>query len=1030
MNFCGLAQARQELSAVCQEKYAELLEQDMDNAEISNLEELVCFYNSKMVEVYGDMCGEDNDMSWDEAFGNINFDDFDTIKDVLCVVLKPMYNMDDKDLSNDCANIDEDVQSVSMPISFSAEIGASESGLAVPILTALQNLETMNFGSFADAARNVMQRFGMYEMNALTGLNIANNLRDVVLSVPSGLSMRKFDFEVSFNKESFFCDNGNAKRECDSWCDWGSCGMTDEDKEKGPNCEADECADNCETKWFFWESTDGGEEKQVEFECRSCEFPDSIENGYRKDWGNGMTEAYYGCNDGFKLKDCNNRAWCDINDEGMGFTPSCEESVCPLPDKIENGYMDNSWEKSDGDCPWATYKCNDGYEIEDDNRAYCDGDNDFVNSEPVCVVACVFPQYIEDGENVANYTNDMGKWMSKYDCSGNQFPSGEMGSDGLCVREIKDGEVVVTPYTPTCEAGDMCMFPEFLDGATFDSEYTDDGNGKMFAWYYCDEGRMEGPSQASCGGENKDEVVFEGICRKDGEWCDYDYSIENGYVYMSDNGAVWFKCYDHGNYVMEGDERAQCKEGQAVYPTCTLVENDCEFSEQLENGYKHWENSYNKQQYRCNSWDGWRMPEGESGWAYCDGVDAVYPVCEEWSCGFDEEIPNGMQESTDSSGMNAWYKCNDGFRLQFANNHAKCELDQESNEVRYEYPACIAAGIACKFPDTIENGKMVESTDYIARYECDEESNMVAEKGGSAFCSDEGEVIFLPVCVPKCEYPEIENGNIQANTTQAWGTNYECDEGYYFEDHSNWLSCDQTTGEVQGKIPTCVKNNDDDNDNDNDDDNDDDNGDDNGDGEGDDTDNGDGEGDDNGDDNDDDNDDDEPAKECNFPEFIPMGYQIWSGEVEGTQYAKYMCYTPYAMVNNPVYSEWGLDMLKAFGLASCNNEDFSLVMPSCETAEDAGYCGLPEMINNGAASWMGFDGDSNILMAKYVCEEGSVMQETTMVGYGWCREDNSFEVPACLEESDYWNLEFALEGSDEAGTGYLKSRMIDAGGNP
>ena len=456
LNFCGLAQARQELSNVCETVHADLLKQDPENADISNFEELVCFYNSKMVEVYDDICG--NDMTWDDAVENIDFEDFDTIKDILCIILKPLYEMDGKDLSDDCANIDEDVQTMSMPVAFTAEIGSQyKPHYAFPLLTALKNLETMNFVSFAYAARSVMDRFGIYNMNALTGLNIANNLRDAVLSLPSGFSLKKFDLDVHYEKDNFFCDNGNVKRQCRSWdCNSEQCPMTDEEKLDPPSCKPDEC-NNCKGDWFnyvmieeenqepFWE--------KVEFECRSCGLPDSIENGFMfpTTWSNNnLDKAYYGCNDGFKLTDCRGSAWCDIADPTRRQIPSCEVNECELPVSIEHGYMDNSWIQGQNEgCPWATYLCDEGYEIEGSASAYC-RDGKAPSSVPVCVEVCVFPQFIDYGMNMLNSTNNRGKGYSRYQCSEGMKLSGEQGRYGRCVRENKDGVDVVSAYTPSC----------------------------------------------------------------------------------------------------------------------------------------------------------------------------------------------------------------------------------------------------------------------------------------------------------------------------------------------------------------------------------------------------------------------------------------------------------------------------------------------------------------------------------------------------------------------------------------------------
>ena len=68
--------------------------------------------------------------------------------------------------------------------------------------------------------------------------------------------------------------------------------------------------------------------------------------------------------------------------------------------------------------------------------------------------------------------------------------------------------------------------------------------------------------------------------------------------------------------------------------------------------------------------------------------------------------------------MGAWYRCDDGFRIE-EHNWASCDIDGN-----YNYPACIEAGEACNFPDDyVENGQLTSDvmdykvgTDRIRKY--------------------------------------------------------------------------------------------------------------------------------------------------------------------------------------------------------------------------------------------------------------------------------------------------------------------------
>lgn len=1088
IDFCGIASAKQSLDAWCSSSDRgddfDDLDASEDDVQIDSAQEFICYYSNRFSFYYEDFCGSDFDMSWDEAWDAIDFEDGEGVEDLICVVVKRLYDMDgDADLSNDCAGVDNNI--LDMPFSFDGEMDSDGASILVPMLTGMKKLETMSFDSFAKAGENFMERFGMYDMNALTGLDIANDLRDFASAVPSGLSMQQFDFDVSYDESEFFCADGGVLRECEhEWCDDWSCSKKDSDSDKDIYCRFDAC-NNCAEMWFYHNDTTGGEQ---EFECATCDFPDSIDNGYKiQSWSTSGDSAYYACNSGYKLKDCNNYAWCDINNSDDYSLPECEENTCEFDEEIENGYLVEQWNSDDywDSCPWGRYICNPGWEIEGDNYVRCYSDEiEF----PTCVEACSFPLYIENGMNVENYTTWNGKWEAKYECIDGYFPSGEAKCSEW--QQTEDGSWEESRFIPECLMAATCEFPQEVNGATMEHEYMDESTGQKYAQYHCDGGyRSEGPTHVECEGENRDEVNFEFLCIDEDEYCWYNWgAVENGWVYRSDNNALWFQCGDR--YEMEGEERARCENGEAIYPECVYREPECDLPGWIENGWVA-EDHGDSKRYECNEWDGWMIPG--DGWAYCNGTEVEnWQECVRFTCDFEQYIDNGNLSSVSDNGIHAWYYCYDGYRFVDEDSGASCDADGN-----YEYPECMENGDPCAWPETIDNGNLVveQAYDFTAMYNCSE--GYIMEGSWWASCYD-GEISYMPECKAyiECEYPEIENGWL----SDEWGSGgrYECDDGYRCKDWNCYSWCDTDSGTLNNEVECEWEENDDEEDCDFPDSidngwleedwgsggryecddeyecmdgncyaecdtstgdmyipecvNDDDGG---SCGDWPDIENGwmsdewDGGAkyecfdgyqmsgsnvvycDDSGEMGDlpecywDDGGDD---GECMFPSYIEKGYMYWQGDMDDEPaIAAYRCYSPYVMQNLDV--DVGKSYVEMYGIAVCYSDDSGnkqMMMPSCAEWEDVGHCGLPKEIENGEASNMTWWEDG--WWAQYYCHDGYQMMETWMEfgDWGWCRGDGSMNIPRCVSSEEYWNIEFELNANGYAGIdngGYVLARF-------
>ena len=395
MNMCGPVHAKKDLDEKCQTKFTEeelIWPEDMNfNLEEWTIEQIICSGSTQVSSAFGQLCRPDWDKTWEEVF-NALFEGTTGIEQVLmdgvCFVLKRVNDLEDADTSDDCANLEKDLYEMNMPVDLpplGIDMGVSE--ILVPLFSDMENLVTMNFGSFSDAGMAMMKAMGMDDMNALVGWDIANNLRDIGMSVPRAFRMSRFTFAAEYDEEEFFCENGQAKRRCESYCDTDSCRRSGEDMGIDLQCERDEC-NNCAERFFYYE---GG--REVEFErCASCvdDFNKEIENAVLMRVFSNNIEAQYICNDGWVPEDCNSRATCDYSSGQNNIKyPTCIRDQCDWPKYVENGEFYENWRDSDEmsaeTCPYWRFRCYEGYYSENGDRVECDVRNNFqIYKDPEC----------------------------------------------------------------------------------------------------------------------------------------------------------------------------------------------------------------------------------------------------------------------------------------------------------------------------------------------------------------------------------------------------------------------------------------------------------------------------------------------------------------------------------------------------------------------------------------------------------------------------------------------------------------------
>ena len=420
MNMCGPVHAKKELDKKCLELFsAEELEwPEYINLQMWTIERVVCSASTLSGPLFQEFCGE----SWDKTSEEVMQGLFTTGNwmDLICYPLKRVVDLEAAETSDDCSGLDEATYTMDVNIDLPAMgIDARISEVLVPLLSGMKNLETMNFGSFSDAGEAMMKAMGMYDMNAMTGWDIANNLRDVMMSVPRGFRMRRFSFSAEYKEEEHFCESGEAKRDC--WgnvCDEAKCVTSDRDSDRY-YCEEDECG--CTPKFYYY-SGDSKDKIYVEEDhCASCDFAPEIENGkLAKVYGNSV-EAMYTCNEGWVPADCNSLARCDFESgENLITYPKCIPDKCEWPEYVDNGYFYSDWREEtyrfyDSSCPYKRFTCNSDYYASSGGEVECDVRNDFAISQPECIYYGDGDEYY-DGEDGADGGESGGESEEKKGC--------------------------------------------------------------------------------------------------------------------------------------------------------------------------------------------------------------------------------------------------------------------------------------------------------------------------------------------------------------------------------------------------------------------------------------------------------------------------------------------------------------------------------------------------------------------------------------------------------------------------------------
>ena len=978
MNMCGVSEAVKEVKKSCSSAYpaADLMWDDSLDFEEIKLERILCMGVSNIQEGFSEMCGADWDKSWKEIFEALEYDfwEEDNLKDAVCYVFKRVKDLDTLDTSGNCPNLDPSQYMMSMAADFSDEIDIESSAVVIPIMKRLRNLKSMDFSSFADAGRAMMETMGINDPVAFTGWETAKELRELMLSVPNGFSMAEFEFEPKFNKEDFYCDNNNAKRQC--WrCPMEYCSIYSEDEGKDIRCLNDECNNCSPSYWYFTNQTTAGEagnetsKADQQYSCATCDFPEEIDNGRLQEVSKDGVSAMYKCNDGYVLDSCSGWAQCEWKDRSNSLTfPRCVEDKCVWPE-IDNAAMWRDWRDFDwSTCPFATYKCNDGWMAANNNkRVECRPYDDFKIEHSVqCIERCSFPDVIANGtrdDSESGRTED-GRYYARYECNEGFYPRD--GDYAYCNTEkYYEGEEMkfkAVAWIPSCRVGDTCEFPDVIGGARKDDEW--ESYGKKGARYECPDNMMMsgGSGYVSCNETEPSQLGYHNFTCHERKSCHFPDTIEGGRIIEKYDTSARYECLD--GYEMSGSDWAYCNKwsGEAYLPICG--KDTCDLPEQIDNGNRT-QKYLNAARYEC--YGDFQLPLSiryTGGWVKCNGTDLLptEPSCAEPdSCDLPEKIYNGHQAEKHHN--KARYECHGEWRLpeSLRNNGGWVECSADGSHSP-QYPSCEYGGStdedSCHLPEQIDNGHQAEKHHNKARYECHGEWRLpesLRNNDGWVECTGEGS--HSP------EYPRCEYGGGESECSfpdVIWG-GYKYMEGENEGERYAVYACNELFVMTPNKYA-----------------------------------------------------------------FVSMVKELGKSPQEAYDMLSNVatCYKGRVMLPEcrhrdeaghcgiPVYIPNG--KAKELKMMDYQKEDSSTAERSEDGASEDGA-------SEDGASEDGeseYDYEKKMLMmmpvaARYECEYGYKIHETMKGSWGWCRKDGSYEIPRCEATTEWNEVEFKLHNGKE-----------------
>ncbi|XP_064602043.1 protein lev-9-like isoform X2 [Liolophura sinensis] len=457
----------------------------------------------------------------------------------------------------------------------------------------------------------------------------------------------------------------------------------------------------------------------------------------------------------------------------------------------------------------ATYKCNDGYNVQGKSHRVCQGDGTWRGEEPRCVLntnikdqECHKPPFVHHAQHTGGAKDrfPLGT-MLKYHCMEDfSAPVGSIDT-AWCVG----GGVWVGPNMTCAHAG--CPL---LKGIPFGAvEIVPPNMIGSKARYSC----VPGYSLAG---------RLERICLPDGTWdgepptCEkiacglppeFPHATHNalrGQTSFPAGHTVEYDC-EYGFY-KEGFPKAMCsEEGEWIGPRLTCSARSCGYPGDVLNGWREgYIYSYsNRVTYHCNQ--GYELLGSPHRVCSASGEwSGSIPICQPVSCGplrvpdYGTISPMGAKFTY---GSEVTVTCMESFRV-IGSSKRRCQADGTWSGIE---PVC--KEINCGRPPPLWNGYLDgHKTDVgsVFFFRC----NVRTVFDGPSFstqCQENGEWSHpLPTCWGQCQVPAIANGTVVKGREAVWVDHtteikFECHHGLVLNDTSP-VRCNNGTWTL---IPRC-----------------------------------------------------------------------------------------------------------------------------------------------------------------------------------------------------------------------------------
>ena len=619
LDVCYAVGQKKEFREFCAAKY-DLQGLSFDDFTDFDLTKLSCLAMDRISDLYDANC-KDREYSWPPAQ---NFYWLDAACMVVGHIQRTEQQLPDNDISK-CDSVNEDVRVLTMPFllpdfTYDVEWGS----VILPLLEHKDTLTHGDYSTITTAVRGMMHRFGVYDTSQLTGLEMANHLRDLIIEVPENLKVSMVSWEKLLDLGDALCENGHVKKDCRSACaiPINQC-MQKSGDDHELTCFADEC-NECQVSYTV------GEEP---YECVSCDLwpefnpseheflslisvdPDvkgkrifhvECDAGQRISLENGAID-YGNCKDEEQIT-----VSCDVDGNAVKEW-ECVEDKCSMPTEgPENGHVKQVHAPKDRGCRIAEMACNPGYQLEGDPIRYCDLEGNWSGDMPTCEpVECEGDDSTIEHGKLINHL--VGEDVSLYRCDVlNPSYNGDMDyftaktcgetivcgkhEDEHCPTMIDNGYKVREWEVRSADMSEPRVWnAEYRCNPRFEIENNpalqsieEAGHG----WSHCVEGQE--PSVPQCVAMQEDDDDGEGPCKMP----QYIYNGELVEEFTDDEGKVThgkYKC-DEGFMMVETnmDDHGFCREMDFSYELPFCVEPNewrgLEF-ELIGGGYKKMQNA-------------------------------------------------------------------------------------------------------------------------------------------------------------------------------------------------------------------------------------------------------------------------------------------------------------------------------------------------------------------------------------------------------------------------------------------------------